>query len=113
MCARERKRERARDIERHRGRDKLRERERDTESEREGESELHCLANLEQISKSRPDSGLGVSHFHYESLSNHSSCPIPVRQRLAETKNNFFKEMCSGSKEGLYLRLIDFCITQL
>ena len=24
-----------------------------------------------------------------------------------------FTEMCSGSEEGSYLRLIDFCITQL
>jgi len=28
-------------------------------------------------------------------------------------KNNYFAEMCSGSEEGSYLRLIDFCITQL
>jgi len=27
-------------------------------------------------------------------------------------KNNYFSEMCSGSEEGSYLRLIDFCITQ-
>ena len=28
-------------------------------------------------------------------------------------ENNSFTEMCSGSEEGSYLRLIDFCITQL
>ena len=28
-------------------------------------------------------------------------------------KNNYFAEMCSGSEEGSYLRLIDLCITQL
>ena len=27
--------------------------------------------------------------------------------------NNYFTEMCSISKKGPYLRLIDFCITQL
>ena len=26
---------------------------------------------------------------------------------------NCLTEMCSGSEEGVYLRLIDFCITQL
>jgi len=28
-------------------------------------------------------------------------------------KNDYFAEMGSGSEEGSYLRLIDFCITQL
>ena len=28
-------------------------------------------------------------------------------------KNNYFIEMCSGSEEGSYLRLVDFSITQL
>jgi len=27
--------------------------------------------------------------------------------------DNYAAEMCGGSEEGLYLRLIDFCITQL
>jgi len=27
--------------------------------------------------------------------------------------NNYFTKMCSGSEEGSYLRLIDFCITEL
>jgi len=27
--------------------------------------------------------------------------------------HNYFTEMCSGSEAGSYLRLIDFCITQL
>jgi len=33
--------------------------------------------------------------------------------RVAQFKNNCFTEMCSGSEAGSYLRLIDFCITQL
>ena len=32
---------------------------------------------------------------------------------LREFKNNYFAEMCCGSEAGSYLRLIDFCITQL
>ena len=32
---------------------------------------------------------------------------------MVNGKNNYFTEMCSGSEEGSYLRLIDFCITQL
>ena len=28
-------------------------------------------------------------------------------------KNNYFAEMCSGSEEGSYLRLIDVCITRI
>ena len=31
----------------------------------------------------------------------------------SQFKNNYFTEMCSGSEEGSYLMLIDFCITQL
>ena len=31
----------------------------------------------------------------------------------SQFKNNCFTEMCSGSEEGSYLRLIDFCVTQL
>ena len=31
----------------------------------------------------------------------------------SQFKNNYYTEMCSGSEEGSYLRLIDFCITQL
>ena len=31
----------------------------------------------------------------------------------AQFKNNYFAEMCSGSEDGSYLRLIDFHITQL
>ena len=26
-------------------------------------------------------------------------------------KNNYFTELCSGSEEALYFRLMDFCIT--
>jgi len=28
-------------------------------------------------------------------------------------RHNYFTEMCSGSEEGSYLRLMDFCITRL
>ena len=31
----------------------------------------------------------------------------------SQYKNEYFTEVCSGSEEGSYLRLIDFCITQL
>ena len=31
----------------------------------------------------------------------------------AQFKNKYFTEMCSGSEAGSYLRLVDFCITQL
>ena len=31
----------------------------------------------------------------------------------SQFKNNYFTKMSSGSEEGSYLRLIDFCITQL
>ena len=31
----------------------------------------------------------------------------------SQFKNNYFTEICSGSETGSYLRLIDFCITQL
>ena len=31
----------------------------------------------------------------------------------SQIENNYFTEMCSGSEEGSYLRLIDFYITQL
>ena len=36
-----------------------------------------------------------------------------VSSERAGEENNYFTEMCSGSEEGSYLRLIDFCITQL
>ena len=31
----------------------------------------------------------------------------------SRSKDNYLAEMCSGSEEGSYLRLMDFCITQL
>ena len=31
----------------------------------------------------------------------------------SQFKKNYFTEMCSGSEAGSFLRLIDFCITQL
>ena len=33
--------------------------------------------------------------------------------RAPQIKNDYYAELCSGSEEGLYLRLIDLCITQL
>ena len=33
--------------------------------------------------------------------------------RGGRESNIYFTEMCSGSETGTYLRLIDFCITQL
>jgi len=38
---------------------------------------------------------------------------LPADRYSSQFKNNYFAEMCSGSEEGSYLRLIDFCITQL
>ena len=32
---------------------------------------------------------------------------------VANRTGNYFPEMCSSSEAGSYLRLIDFCITQL
>jgi len=32
---------------------------------------------------------------------------------ISEFKNNYFTEMCSCSEAGSYLRLMEFCITQL
>ena len=40
-----------------------------------------------------------------------ASASASARTRLL--KNSYFTEMCSGSETGSYLRLIDFCITQL
>jgi len=36
-----------------------------------------------------------------------------LRRYSSQFKNNCFTDMCSGSEAGSYLRLIDFCITQL
>jgi len=41
---------------------------------------LRCRAYLEQISQLTPDSGLGLSHFQYLSLSHHFSCSLPAQQ---------------------------------
>ena len=45
------------------------------------------------------------------------STPIRILSTIdlpsSRVKNNYFAEMCSGSKEGSYLGLIDVCITQL
>jgi len=37
----------------------------------------------------------------------------PAHRYSSQFENNYFTEMCSGSEEGSYLRLIDGCITQL
>jgi len=37
-----------------------------------------CRANLEQINQSRPDSGLGLSHFLFKSLEHHLSCSVSL-----------------------------------
>ena len=39
-------------------------------------------------------------------------CVVPAFHS-SQFKNNHFREMCSGSEAGSYLRLIDSCITQL
>ena len=38
---------------------------------------------------------------------------VDEKSKQVPFKNNCFVEMCSGSEEGAYLRLIDFCIIQL
>jgi hypothetical protein len=40
-----------------------------------------CRANVEQMSQSRPDSGLGLSNFQFESLYSRLSCSLLARQR--------------------------------
>jgi len=37
----------------------------------------------------------------------------PPGASTARRQNNYFTERCSGAEEGSYLRLIDFCITQV
>ena len=37
----------------------------------------------------------------------------PADRYSSQCKNNYLTEMCSGSGAGSYLRLMDFCITQL
>jgi len=47
------------------------------------------------------------------SLEEHYLCLTRVDRRISSspcTPVNYFTEMCSGSEEGSYLRLIDFCI---
>ena len=48
--------------------------------------------------------GAGCSAMKYQS---------PSPPHALQLASNFFTEMCSGSEEGSYLRLIDFRITQL
>ena len=44
------------------------------------------------------------------SMANDMSC---TDRYSSQFQNNYFADMCSGSEAGSYLRLIDFCITQL
>ena len=39
-----------------------------------------CRANMEQVSQSRPDSGLSLSHFQYECLENRFRCSLNAAQ---------------------------------
>jgi len=39
--------------------------------------------------------------------------PTWLRVERFQFENYYFTEMCSGSEAGAYLRLMDFCITQL
>jgi len=43
----------------------------------------------------------------------HTEANTVMRHNAGGSHNNYFIEMCSGSEEGSYLRLIDLCITQL
>ena len=63
---------------------------------------FRCRANLEHISQSRPESGLGLSHFQYESLENHLRCSLDVLapQRTANL-------VCGGWVEGLGIKVGD------
>jgi len=42
-----------------------------------------------------------------------STCPENTDRYSPQFKNSYFTEMCRGSEAGSYLRLIDFCTTQL
>jgi hypothetical protein len=53
--------------------------------------------------------GLCATRDHSENYSS-ESCTVRYGSRF---KNNYFAEICSGSDEGSYSRLIEVCITQL
>ena len=38
---------------------------------------------------------------------------VDNRRSLIQVRPNYLTEMCSGSEEGSYSRLIEFCTTQL
>ena len=59
-------------------------------------------ANLEQIRRSRPDSGLGLSHFQYEHLENDSSCSLPARQRAGAAVRVRVSGPATGHAVGTY-----------
>jgi len=61
-----------------------------------------CRANLEQIRRSRPDSGLGLSHFQYENLDNYSSCSLPARQRVGAPVRVVVSGPAAGHAVGTY-----------
>ena len=43
-----------------------------------------CQADLEHVTQSRPDSGLGSGHFQYKILEHHPRCWLAVRLRLSQ-----------------------------
>jgi hypothetical protein len=53
-----------------------------------GQSPFRCRASLALTRQSRPDVGLGLSHFQYESLENHLSCFLQLPLRLNPTPDH-------------------------
>ena len=45
-------------------------------------------SDLGQMSQSRPDSGLDLSHLRYESLYNHLSCSLPARYHPGKCRSS-------------------------
>ena len=60
---------------------------------------------------------LAQDQLSIEQLRNNLTAVLELRAVLnwysSQFKNNHFTEMCCGTETGSYLRLIDFCITQL
>ena len=67
---------------------------------------------MAHIRQSRPDSGLDFQGKFLETLQDVASW-LGIGTSVLQFENNHFTEMCSGSEADSYLRLIDFCITQL
>jgi len=72
-----------------------------------------CRAMWNTPRQSRPDSGLGLSHFQVKVLKIKQGVPSSLGSVAgpssagSQFENNYFTEMCSGSEAGSYLRLID------